>query len=148
MGARVIHFGWDDCCRISVFPAAGFEVKVASSLDELSVDLQMADHVSAVVVSEDLEPTAELAADIVRRSGLAPVILSRHSHREIDEGKFDKVFECTTSPNIWLIETATLIANGHRLQGEEMHVLAKAAAMQAEAQRRQRNRAHGFRRRR
>ena len=74
-------------------------MREAKSLDELSADLQMDDQVGAVIVSEDIEPTAERVADMVR---------------EIDERKFDKVYRCTTPPDIWLVPRHHVIR--HALQ--------------------------------
>ena len=128
MAARAIHFGWDDCYRVPVLRAAGFEVREANSLDELCFDLQTDDHVDVVIVSEDIEPTAERAAEIVRRSALAPVILFRRSDREIDEKKFDKVYNCTTPPDIWLREAVALIAKSYMLKAEAAHLRTVAAA--------------------
>jgi hypothetical protein len=88
MAAQVIHFGWDDCCRVPVLREAGFEVIEAKSLDELSADLQRNQKVDAVIVSEDVEPTAERVADMVRRSTLAPVLQrAGYSHRPLPESK-------------------------------------------------------------
>ena len=98
----------------------------------------------AVIVSEDIEPTAERAADMVRRSALAPVILFRRSQRGIDERKFDKVYRCTTPPDVWLNEVAALIAKAYKLQAEVTSLRSEEAAVQAET-RRQRMSAHGLR---
>ena len=144
MAARVIHFGWDDCYRVPVLRAAGFEVEEAKSLGELGVDLQRKQAVDAVIVSEELEPTAELVAERVRKAVPVPVILFRRSQREIDERKFEKVYTCTTPPDVWLSEMAALIAKGYKLQAEAAHLREEAAEVQAET-RRQRMRAHGLR---
>jgi hypothetical protein len=147
MAAQVIHFGIDDCYRVHVFRATGFEVIEAKSLDELGVNLQRNRQVDAVIVSEDIEPTAERAADIVRRSVLAPVVLFRRSQREIDESKFDKVYTYMTQPDVWLNETVVLIAKGYKLRAEATRLWAEALAVQAETLR-QRMRAHGLRKKR
>jgi hypothetical protein len=144
MAAQVIHFGNDDCYRVPVLRATGFEVIEAKSLDELGVDLQRNRQVDAVIVSEDIEPTAERAADIVRRSALAPVVLFRRSQREINKSKFDKVYTYMTPPDVWLNETVVLIAKGYKLQAEAARLRAEAAAVQAETLR-QGMRAHGLR---
>ena len=140
----MIHFGSDDCYRVPVLLSAGFEVKKTASLDELSVDLQRPELVDVVVVSEDPDNLAEQAAELVRRAAPAPVILFRRSQRGIDERKFDKVYTCTTPPEVWLSETAALIAKGYRLQVEAVRLRTEAAAVQAETER-QRMRARRLR---
>ena len=101
----------------------------------------------AVIVSEDIEPTAERAADVVRRSALTPVILFHHSQRRIDESKFNKVYTYVTPPDVWLHEAAVLIAKGYKLRAEATRLWAEAVAVQAETLR-QRMRAHGLRKKR
>lgn len=114
MAARVIHFGLDDCYRVPVLVSAGFEVKEATSLGELSVDLRGSEPLDAVLVCEDSGNLAEQAAEMVRQVMPAPVILFRRSQRCIDERKFDRVYTCSTPPPVWLSETAALIAKGYK----------------------------------
>lgn len=135
MTARVIHFGWDDCYRVPVLRAAGFEVKETGSLNELRASLQSDEPVDAVIVSEETEPTAERAAELVHHEGPAPVILFRRSQHSIDEKMFDKIYTCTTPPEVWVSETVALIGTGYRLQGESARLQVEAAAAQAEFQR-------------
>ena len=75
MDARVIHFGWDDCCCVPVFRAAGFDVREAESLEELSVVLQKNEPLDAVVISETTQQGAEHVAEMARRCSPMPVIL-------------------------------------------------------------------------
>jgi hypothetical protein len=137
-------FGWDDCYRVPVLRGAGFEVIESKSLDELSADLQRNREVDAVIVSEDIEPTEEQAADMVRRAALSPVILFRRSRRRIDESKFDKVYTYKTPPDVWLNETAVLIAKGYKLKAEAPRLPAEETEVQAKTLR-QRVRAHEMR---
>jgi len=116
MAARVIHFGWDDSFRVPVLRAAGFEVWESRSLDELSLDLQRDDDVGAVVISEDLEVSSENAAEVIRRSTLAPVILFRRTRQEIDRSRFDQIFDSSILPWVWLGEMAALIARSRALR--------------------------------
>jgi hypothetical protein len=116
MAARVIHFGWDDSFRVPVLRAAGFEVWESRSLDELSLDLQRDDDVGAVVISEDLEVPSENAAEVIRRSTLAPVILFRRTRQEIDRSRFDQIFDSSILPWVWLGEMAALIARSRALR--------------------------------
>src|SRR5947209_8439943 len=110
MAARVIHFGWDDCYRVQVLRSVGYEVHEATSLDALGLDLEQDSLVDAVVVSEDQPVTTEKAADLVRSKSRAPLILFRHSQRELDESKFDRVHSWFVTPAFWLADVAELIA--------------------------------------
>jgi hypothetical protein len=110
MAARVIHFGQDDCSRVQVLRSAGYEVREAGSLRDLSFDLQCDEHVDAVVVSEDYRRTAEQAAAVVRQHSTAPLILFRRFFDGLDESQFDRVFSPLMPPEKWLLGTAELIA--------------------------------------
>jgi hypothetical protein len=77
---------------------------------------------------------------VVRQSTQAPVILFRRTPREIDEGKFDKVFHPGVAPWVWLGETAALIARSQALRQESSALRAETAITREETHR-QRERA-------
>jgi hypothetical protein len=129
MAARVIHFGWDDCCRIPVLRAAGFEVREVKSLDELSAALQNDEPVNALLLSEDTEQSAVQAAEMWRRSSSAPLILFRRALRAIDERTFDKVYSCLTPPDVWLRETVAFITRRDNLRLDRVPVQGEAAGV-------------------
>jgi len=122
MAARVIYFGWDDCCRIPVLRAAGIEVREVKSLDELSAVLQNHEPVLAVLVSEHTDQSAVQAAEMWRRCSRAPLVLFRRSQQAIDEETFDKVYSCLTPPDVWLRETLSLITRGDKLRADRNQV--------------------------
>jgi hypothetical protein len=132
MDARVIHFGWDDCCRVPLLRAAGFDVREAKSLEEMSVALQKNEHLDVVVISETTQQSAEQVSEMAWRWSLVPVILFRRSQRPIDEKKFDKIYSCLTPPEIWLHETVALIAKGDKLRVDCARVHGEAAGVQSE----------------
>jgi hypothetical protein len=118
MAATVIHFGWDDCYRVQVLRFAGYEVRDPQSLETLAIELERADQIDAVVLSEDDLGTLQKSVDLVRRHSAAPLILFRRSRRRIDESAFDRVFTWLVRPEAWLSETAELIAMNRALPKE------------------------------
>ena len=133
MVARIIHFGFDDCYRVRVLQAAGYDVRESRSLIEFRTHLQREEGVAAVVVSD--QEQAEEAATLAENT--APVILFRRGTREIDARKFDCIFESTDSPEVWLSELAEAIARSRMLQQEAQRLCIEAAAVRAESRRQQ-----------
>lgn len=117
MAERIIHFGLDDCYRVQVLRAAGYDVRQARSLIEVRTDLNRGNGVAAVIVLSDEARTAEEAATL---AGNTPVILFRRGTRTIDERKFDCILDCTVSPAIWLSQLAEVIARSGKLQEEAL----------------------------
>ncbi len=109
MAVRILHFGRDDCYRVTVLQRVGYTVSTAENLEILDLRLRQPDPVDAVVISEDDPETAEHAAEVVRRRSAAPVILFRRSKRDLDESKFGQVFPWNVPPEVWLAETGILI---------------------------------------
>ena len=119
MAARVIYFGFDDCYRVRVLQAAGYDVRESRSLVEIRTDLRREDGVAAVVVSSDEEQAEEAA---ILAESIAPVILFRRGTRAIDESKFDCIFESTVSPAVWLSQIEQVIARSGKLQEEARYL--------------------------
>jgi hypothetical protein len=132
VAARVLHFGWDDCYRSQVLARAGYLVTQAETLESLSRDLEEAEDVAAVVVSESDPGETEQAADVVRRYSQAPVILFRRSPVEIDESKFDQVFLGFVAPELWLSKTAEVIAQSVALRDRSTRLQLEAKAVRQE----------------
>jgi hypothetical protein len=135
VAARVLHFGWDDCYRSQVLARAGYLVTQAETLESLSRDLEEAEDVAAVVVSESEPGETEQAADVVRRYSQAPVILFRRSPVELDESKFDEVYQGFVTPELWLSRTAELIAQSSALREHSARLRREAEAVRQETQR-------------
>jgi hypothetical protein len=61
---------------------------------------------------------------MVRQHSAAPLILFCRSEGILDESQFDRVYSPFVPPNLWVLETATLIEKGRavreyvRLQSE------------------------------
>ena len=124
MAGKVIHFGWDDCYRVQVLRYLGYEVCESESLDELRRNLEGDNAVDAVIISEGLPHIIDQAATMVRQHSAAPLILFCRSEGILDESQFDRVYSSFVPPNLWVLETATLIEKGRavreyaRLQSE------------------------------
>ena len=139
MAARVIQFGFDDCYRVRVLQREGYQVEQVHSLDELARRVEQAD---AVILSESHQQEAEQAGEIARTRSMAPVILFRGAHVFLDVRNFDRVYEWTVEPRVWLDETAELIARSWaireqsvKLRKEAQQQRADAAAVRAETRR-------------
>jgi len=104
MAAQVIHFGGDDCYRVPVLRAAGFEVRAVRSLNKLRVGLQSDGQVDAVIVSEAEPQCAEKAAVIMRQHSGAPLILFRRPGVALDESRFDRVYDSLVPGAYWLLK--------------------------------------------
>jgi hypothetical protein len=139
MAARVIHFGWDDCYRVQVLRFAGYEVRDPQSLEALVIELERDDQVDAVVLSEEDWGTLQKSVTVVLRHCAAPLILFRRSRQQIDESAFDRVFTWLVRPEVWLSETAELIAMNRALpkETEQAGVNAELTRLKARATRRE-----------
>ena len=135
MAARVLHFGFDDCHRVQVLQRAGYAVAEANTLDALELHLQQPEAVDAVVISEDSPHTTERAAEIARKRTLAPVILFRRTRVELDEHKFDRVYDWYATPWQWLSDTAELIARSQMVRDSSARLREESAAVREESQR-------------
>jgi hypothetical protein len=135
LAARVLQFGWDDCYRGQVLQRAGYLVTKAETLESLRCNLEMAGNVDAVFVSEDSPQTTEQAAEVVRRHSKAPVILFRRLSVNIDESKFDQVYQGFVAPPVWLARTAELIAQSIDLHERSACLRLEAEAVRQETQR-------------
>src|SRR5690242_15154127 len=97
VGARVIHFGWNDCHRPAVLRRAGYEVTEAGSLSELSAELRIVQY-DAVVLSADEGMELAKIGIAVRRETRAPLVLFRGTHGEMGSGEeFDLIVDCLVS---------------------------------------------------
>lgn len=117
-GTRVLHFGFDNCYRVRVLQSAGYEVTESRSFAKLGFDLKRDTQIDAVIVSEDDPKSAEQAADFVRQHRFAPVIVFRRGQAALDETKFDRVYQTSIPPKIWLTDMATLIKQSRSIQGQ------------------------------
>jgi hypothetical protein len=118
-----------------VLQRAGYLVSKAETLEFLSRELQETQDVAAVVLSENDPREMEQAADVVHRLSKAPLILFRCSSLNIDESKFDQVYDGVVQPNVWLSKTAELIAQSTALRERSARLRLEAQAVRQETER-------------
>jgi hypothetical protein len=117
MAARVIHFGPDDCHRLTVLRSAGFTVDDCASLTQFRGSLLNGSHADAVLLSDGEGFAPEDAAALARNCCSAPVILFSGTNRNYEGAAFDLVVHSLTPPEVWLHEVDTLIATSRVLGG-------------------------------
>jgi hypothetical protein len=118
-----------------VLQQAGYFVTKVETLEFLSRELQETQDVAAVVLSENDPRVMEQAADVVRRLSKAPLILFRCSSLNINESKFDQVYDGVVAPNVWLSKTAELIAQSTALRERSARLRFEAQAVRQETER-------------
>jgi hypothetical protein len=109
MAARVIHYGIDDCYRVTVLRGLGYSVDDCTSLTQLRAALLANGEAEAVLISETEGTLPEAAAAIAKSSSRAPLVLFRRSNGICKEEKFDLVVETLTSPQQWVDDVKALI---------------------------------------
>lgn len=107
---RVIHFGTDECHRITVLRSVGYSVDDCSSLTQLRAQLSSDADALAVCITEDLAGPPEAAASVAKSCSSAPLVLFRRSNGDCEETAFDLIVETLTPPQKWLNEIEDLIA--------------------------------------
>jgi hypothetical protein len=117
MAARVIHFGVDDCYRLSVLRRAGYDIDDCSSLVQLQAALESKREADAVMVNDCNGSVPELAISLARSWSSAPIILFPNSSRTYNaEDEADLVVPSFTPPEEWLLKLANLIVRSRSLR--------------------------------
>ena len=124
MAARVIHFGPDDCHRLTVLRSAGFAVDDCPSLTQFRGSLLSGSHADAVLLSDGEGFAPEDAALMARNCSSAPVVLFSGTNRAYEGAAFDLVVHSLTPPEVWLHEVDALIAKS-RVLGERLATLSR-----------------------
>jgi hypothetical protein len=127
MAARVIHFGPDDCHRLTVLRSAGFAVDDCASLAQFRGSLLSGSHADAVLLSDGEGFAPEDAAALARNSSTVPVVLFSGTNRTYQGAAFDLVVHSLTPPEVWLHEVDALIAKT-RVLGGRLPVLSRQSA--------------------
>ncbi len=108
--ARVIHFGRDDCHRVSVLRSAGYAVEDCRSLRAFREALAVDGRPDAVFITEREGNPQGDAVSLSKSCSSAPLVLFRRSNSELGEESFDLVIDTLTPPTRWLVEIGELIA--------------------------------------
>lgn len=108
--ARILHFGKDDCHRLSVLRSAGYAVEDCRSLRAFREALEADGKPDAVFITEREDSLQGIAISLSKSCSLAPLVLFRRRHGDLREEGFDLVVDSLTSPARWLGEVGDLIA--------------------------------------
>jgi hypothetical protein len=117
MAARVIHFGVDDCYRLSVLRRAGYDIDDCSNLIQLRAVLESNGEADAVMVNDSTGSIPEFVFSLARARSAAPIILFPNSSRTYQtEQEVDLIVPSFTPPEEWLLKLATLIVRSRALR--------------------------------
>jgi hypothetical protein len=132
MAALVIHFGNDNCHRISVLRGAGYCVEECLSVPRLRFTLTELPKPDAVAFAEcdeiaELEGReADEAISLIRSSCKAPIILFQSRNRRTEVSAYDLVVPPLTNPRDWLHDVASLIEQSHAARGASEPIRARS----------------------
>src|SRR5947207_11384797 len=116
MAARVIHFGVDDCYRLSVLRRAGYDIDDCDNLNQLQAALESRADADAVMVNDSTGAVPEFAISLARSRSSAPIILFPNSSRTYGSEEVDLIVPCFTPPEEWLLKLANLIVRSRTLR--------------------------------
>ncbi len=133
MGARVIHFGPDDCHRLMVLRSAGYSIDDCRSLVQLRDCLDCGATAEALLMSdaEDLQPQEAIA--LAKTYVSLPVILFRSTTLTYEESGVDLVVHCLTPPKVWLNEVDALIEKSRAIRTQSQVPARKSAPFRRES---------------
>jgi hypothetical protein len=116
LAARVIHFGVDDCYRLSVLRRAGYVIHDCSNLIQLCAALDADAETDAVMVNDSDGSVPEHAISLARSRSSAPIVLFPNSSRSYRTDQVDLVVPSFTPPQEWLLDLANLIVHSRAIQ--------------------------------
>jgi hypothetical protein len=106
--ARIIHFGKDDCHRVSVLRSEGYAVEDCRSLRAFREALEA--QPDAVFITEREGSLQKDAVSLSRSCSTAPLVLFRRSNSDLRGESFDLVIDSLSPPTRWLMEIGELLA--------------------------------------
>jgi hypothetical protein len=133
MAARVIHYGNDECHRLTVLRSAGYAVDSYNSLPQLREALTTNGKPEAVFITEDDRDSPLLVVTIAKSCSSAPLVLFRRSNAIFEEEHFDLVIDSLTPPTQWLNELQELIVHGQTLRARSRELAKESAQLRVEA---------------
>lgn len=116
MAARVLHFGDDDCHRVTILESAGYAVEQCTSLRQFTANLQAGSERDAIFITERDGVSPAEAAAAARSHSPAPLVLFRTSNRRAPEKQFDLVVDSLEPPERWLKDVSALIEKSRKLR--------------------------------
>ncbi len=133
MAARVIHFGTDDCHRLTVLRTAGYVVDACTSLVQLHKALKTTVDPDAVCIAEGDGAVPEAAGNLARSHSRAPVILFQSTNLRSEDTVFDLVVPTLTPPQTWLREMEALIAESQAIRVRSRSLIENSRELREEA---------------
>ena len=115
MAARVIHFGTDDCYRLSVLRRAGYAIDSCSNLVQFQAALDV--EADAIMVDDSDGSLPENVISLARTRSAAPIVLFPHATpADTTPHQVDLVVPALTPPHEWLLDLANLIIRSRALR--------------------------------
>ena len=145
MAARVIHFGNDDCYRLSVLRRAGYEIADCSDVIQFRAALESETEADAIMLNDSEGMVTEHVISLASECP-APTILFSNTARSYQTEEVELVVPALTPPHEWLLDLANLIIRTRtlracsRLLQEQSQQLRREAAGVCEKSRRERAR--------
>ena len=135
MAARVIHFGVDDCYRLSVLRRAGYDIDDCSNLIQLQAALESKGDADVVMMNDSDGSIPEFVIPLARSRSSAPIILFPNSSRTYSTEEVDLVVPSFTPPEEWLLDLANLIVRSRaiRAYSQMLHEQSQLLRMESAA---------------
>lgn len=132
MAARVLHFGEDDCHRVTILESAGYRVEQCTSLRQFLADLQAGKERDAIFITERDGVSPAEAAAVARSHSPAPLVLFRTSNRRAPEKQFDLVVDSLEPPERWLKDVSALIEKTRKLRARSATLVPESRELRGE----------------
>lgn len=129
MAARIVHFGADECARLTVLANAGYLVDACgTSIARLQEKLRTS-AADAVLVTES--PAVEIAEALTvsRANTSSPLVLFEDALRRHEALAFDVIIPPLTPPADWLREIHRVIEQSRMIQNESQQLRASSAML-------------------
>lgn len=128
MAARIVHFGADECARLTVLESVGYQVDACgTSIARLVAQLQ-ACAADAVLVTESRTTKIKEAVTVSRANTPAPLVLFEDASCRHESLSFDVIIPPLTPPADWLREIHRVIEQSRKIVNES-HELRASSAM-------------------
>lgn len=129
----VLHFGRDECARLTILAARGFTVtSCGSSLQKLSSQLQGAEP-HALIITEDANVYSPEVVPTARSLSAAPLILFENLWSRYNQADFDLVVPPFSNPADWLASVSAIIELSAKLRNGSVQIRANSSALRLQS---------------
>jgi hypothetical protein len=129
--ARVLHFGDDECHRLTVLRQAGYDAGICRSGPQLIEHVQQAVH--DAILFPDL-PDEDLQLNDLRSRTSIPFVLFGSPLDPAQSVPFDLIISPITSPVAWLQHLALTIERARRLRETSALILSQSQALRSDSE--------------